>query len=204
MKIEATDFLQLGDLGQVVIVREQLRVEIARDAHCSWVPVHLGVHLTKQTLDIICAEPGSDMRHTGLYITQGEEHLDLFTTDLHEAGNTTGKPPDYAWTDLTYLLHRYHVSWRYYVDKGNQPDCADNAMFCAPVPQNAQTPGVYNPLPYFDTVRQDHQLGDIAPLRALFKDLRHNSLPAVSWIVPSQKVSDHPPALITTSQAYVT
>jgi Fe-S cluster assembly protein SufD len=66
------------------------RVEIARDAHCSWVPIHLGGHLTKQTLDIITAEQGSDMRHTGLYITQGDEHLDLFTTDLHEAGNTTG------------------------------------------------------------------------------------------------------------------
>lgn len=66
------------------------RVEIARDAHASWVPIHLGGRLTKQTLDIITAEQGSDMRHTGLYITQGKEHLDLFTTDLHEAGNTTG------------------------------------------------------------------------------------------------------------------
>jgi Fe-S cluster assembly protein SufD len=66
------------------------RVEIGRDAHCSWVPIHLGGRLTKQTLDIITAEPGSDMRHTGLYITQGNEHLDLFTTDLHEAGHTTG------------------------------------------------------------------------------------------------------------------
>jgi Fe-S cluster assembly protein SufD len=66
------------------------RVEIARDAHCSWVPIHLGGHLTKQTLDIITAEQGSDMRHTGLYITQGDEHLDLFTTDLHEQGDTTG------------------------------------------------------------------------------------------------------------------
>ena len=66
------------------------RVEIARDAHCSWVPIHLGGHLTKQTLDIVTAEKGADMRHTGLYITQGDEHLDLFTTDLHEQGNTTG------------------------------------------------------------------------------------------------------------------
>ncbi|NLT06166.1 MAG: SufD family Fe-S cluster assembly protein [Solirubrobacterales bacterium] len=66
------------------------RVEIARDAHVSWVPVHLGGRLTKQTLDIVTAEPGSDMRHTGLYFTERDEHLDLFTTDLHEAGHTTG------------------------------------------------------------------------------------------------------------------
>src|SRR6478672_7699418 len=57
------------------------RIEIARDAHCSWVPIHLGGHLTKQTLDIITAEQGSDMRHTGLYITQGNDHLDLYTSD---------------------------------------------------------------------------------------------------------------------------
>jgi FeS assembly protein SufD len=66
------------------------RVEIQRDAHCGWVPIHLGGHLTKQTLDMVTAEKGSDMRHNGLYFTEGSEHLDLFTTDLHEQGDTTG------------------------------------------------------------------------------------------------------------------
>jgi Fe-S cluster assembly scaffold protein SufB len=66
------------------------RVEIRRDARVKWVPVHLGGHVTKQRLDIVTAEQGSDMRHTGMYFTEGEEHLDLFTTDLHEAGHTTG------------------------------------------------------------------------------------------------------------------
>ena len=119
-------------------------------------------------------------------------------------GNPTGKPPDYAWTDLTYLLHQYHVSWRYYVGQGGQPDCADNQMFCAPVPQNSYTPGIWNPLPYFDTVRQDHQLHDIAPMRSFFAALAQNTLPSVSWIVPSQKVSEHPPGLVTNGQAWVT
>jgi Fe-S cluster assembly protein SufD len=66
------------------------RVEIARDAFVSWVPVHLGGRLTKQTLDIVTADKGSDMRHTGLYFTERDEHLDLFTTDKHEAAHTTG------------------------------------------------------------------------------------------------------------------
>jgi Fe-S cluster assembly scaffold protein SufB len=66
------------------------RVEIARDARVQWVPVHLGGHLTKQRLDIVTAEQGSDMRHTGMYFTERDEHLDLFTTDKHEAGHTTG------------------------------------------------------------------------------------------------------------------
>jgi phospholipase C len=118
--------------------------------------------------------------------------------------NPTGKPPDYAWTDLTYLLHRDHISWRYYVAKGAEPDCADDAMFCAPVPQDAKTPGIWNPLPWFDTVRRDHQLGDIQPLRDFYAAARKGDLPAVAWITPAQSVSEHPPALVSTGQAYVT
>ena len=66
------------------------RVEIARDAHCEWTAIHLGGHLTKQQLDIITAESGSDMRHKGIYFTEGSEHLDLFTTDLKEEHHTNG------------------------------------------------------------------------------------------------------------------
>jgi Fe-S cluster assembly protein SufD len=66
------------------------RVEIGRDAHCAWTPIHLGGHLTKQRLDIITAETGSDMRHKGIYFTEGTEHLDLFTTDLKEEHHTGG------------------------------------------------------------------------------------------------------------------
>ncbi|MDQ3241950.1 MAG: SufD family Fe-S cluster assembly protein, partial [Actinomycetota bacterium] len=66
------------------------KVEIARDALCAWTPIHLGGHLTKQRLDIITAETGSDMRHRGIYFTEGTEHLDLFTTDLKEQHHTNG------------------------------------------------------------------------------------------------------------------
>ena len=119
-------------------------------------------------------------------------------------GNTHGTVPDYAWTDLTWLLHKYHITWGYYVANGSQPDCTDNAMFCAPVPQNATTPGIWNPLPYFDTVRRDQQLSDIHPLTDFYKQAEDGTLPSVSWITPAQAVSDHPPALITAGQAYVT
>ena len=48
----------------------------------------------------------------------------------HEPQNPTNRKPDYAWTDLTYLLHKYHVSWRYYVFTGAQPDCQEDEMIC--------------------------------------------------------------------------
>ncbi|HEY2541900.1 MAG TPA: alkaline phosphatase family protein [Gaiellaceae bacterium] len=121
-----------------------------------------------------------------------------------EPQNTTGATPDYAWTDLTYLLHKAHVSWRYYVAKGGQPDCADDGMFCPAVAQNAKTPGIWNPLPYFDTVRNDRQLGNVARLQDFYRAAHDGSLPAVSWITPAQAVSEHPPALVSRGQAYVT
>ncbi|HZT84453.1 MAG TPA: alkaline phosphatase family protein [Gaiellaceae bacterium] len=119
-------------------------------------------------------------------------------------GEPSGQTPDYAWTDLTWLLHRHHVSWAYYVATGSQPDCTDNAMACPPVPQNARPPGVWNPLPWFDTVREDHQLHHIRPLKRFYRQARAGRLPSVSWITPSQRTSDHPPARITSGQAYVT
>jgi phospholipase C len=115
-----------------------------------------------------------------------------------------GQKLDFPWTDLTWLMHRYHVSWRYYVANGSQPDCADDAMFCPQRPQGALTPGIWNPLPRFDDVLQDHQLGNIQPLRDFYRAAGKGKLPAVSWVTPSQAFSEHPPSLVTAGQAFVT
>ena len=114
----------------------------------------------------------------------------------------------YSWTDLTYLLHKHNVSWAYYVQSGIQPDCDDNpdqtAAGCAPVAQGAGTPSIWNPLPSFTDVKQDGQLGDIKNLSAFYTAAAQGTLPAVSWIAPTQANSDHPPANLATGQAYVT
>jgi phospholipase C len=113
--------------------------------------------------------------------------------------------PNYAWTDLTYLLHRAGVSWGYYVFKGSEPDCEnDGSMSCAPVQQGPRTPGIWNPLPYFNTVQQDDQLGNIKSLSEFFDAAKTGTLPAVSWIDPNGRVSEHPPSLVTVGETYVT
>jgi phospholipase C len=122
----------------------------------------------------------------------------------HEAQNPTGRRPDYEWTDLTYLLHKRHVSWRYFVVKGAQPDCDDDGMVCSRKLQRARTPGIWNPLPWFATVKADHQVRNVVPMRRFYAMARRGTLPAVSWVVPSQRVSEHPPGLITRGQAHVT
>ena len=110
-----------------------------------------------------------------------------------------------AWTDLTWLLYNHHVPWAYYVQTGNQPDCAnDSAETCPPVKQNYLTPGIWNPLPVFEDVQKDNQLRNIEPLDNYFAAAAAGDLPAVSWIAPSQNDSEHPPASVHRGQAYVT
>ncbi|WP_240630249.1 phospholipase C [Specibacter cremeus] len=116
-----------------------------------------------------------------------------------------GSGPIYAWTDLTYLLHKDNVSWGYYVVAGTEPDCENSAAIsCAPVKQNAKTPGIWNPLPYFDTVRADGQEGNIQSVDKYYAAAKAGTLPAVSWVVPSGAISEHPPAPVSYGQSYVT
>jgi phospholipase C len=116
----------------------------------------------------------------------------------------TGVSGSYAWTDLTYMLHQAGVSWKYYVAEGTEPDCDDDAALCPPVPQRTTTPSIWNPLPLFTTVREDGELQNIQTIDALEADARAGTLPAVSWVVPNNDVSEHPVALVSTGQNYVT
>jgi phospholipase C len=161
----------------------------------SWsLPAHL---LTVSAWSAKCSVKGNPM--------SCDSAPDLPATPPDFRGNLKKKIPDYAWTDITYLLHKHKVSWRYYVFSGTQPDCEDDAAIsCKPIPQDATTPGIWNPLPWFDTVRENWQLSNITPLGNFFKAARKGKLPAVSWVVPTQSVSDHPPALVSAGQAYVT
>ena len=111
---------------------------------------------------------------------------------------------DYAWTDLTYLLYKANISWAYYLSEGLEPDCEDDAMLCDPKPLNPLVPGIWNPLPAFDTVKQDNQLANIQLIDNFYKAAQSGTLPSVSWIAPENKVSEHPPANIGVGQSYVT
>jgi phospholipase C len=117
---------------------------------------------------------------------------------------TPGPGVHYDWTDLTYLLHRNNVSWAYYLSDGTEPDCADDAAICPPKVQGVNVPGVWNPLPDFFTVQQDGQLGNIQPTANFLKAAKNGTLPAVSWVVPNDAVSEHPPSPVSVGQRYVT
>jgi phospholipase C len=113
---------------------------------------------------------------------------------------------DFAWTDLTYLLYRHHVTWRYYVARGTPPDCADDAALCRGKRprQGPGTPGIWNPLPNFQTVRSDRQEGNITRISSFYAAAQAHNLPAVSWVVPNAAESEHYPGGVGNGMTYVT
>ena len=165
----------------------------------SWsLPSHLDM---VSAWSALCAHPGDPMSCTNQDQNPG------LPPDFQRKNLGAADPsaPDYAWTDLTYLLHKFNVTWGYYVFKGDEPDCEDDqAVSCAPVVQGPKTPGIWNPLPYFDTVQQDRQLGNIQSLSDFYAAARAGTLPSVSWVTPNSTVSEHPPALVSAGQTYVT
>ncbi len=125
--------------------------------------------------------------------------------DFQPTPGVTRPNPIYGWTDLTFLLHQKGVSWGYYVVEGTEPDCEDDEQEdCLPVKQNSKTPGIWNPLPFFDTVKANGELGNIQSIENFLQQAETGNLPAVSWIAPSGDVSEHPPSLISAGQTYVT
>jgi phospholipase C len=105
------------------------------------------------------------------------------------------RPTPFAWTDITWLLHRHHVSWSYYLNGGAVTLTGGNPT------------GVsvhFNPLPGFTDVHRNGQLGSIRPLKVFYRQARAGTLPKVSWIAPNFRNSEHGPALVSTGMAYVT
>jgi phospholipase C len=108
------------------------------------------------------------------------------------------RPLLYGWTDITYLLHRAHVSWAFYA--------GETLCTTKPCPADADTP-LQNVLPSFTTVRQDKNLDKIKPHGAFLKSLKDGTLPSISWLVPGHGgISEHPGngAPIQKGQEYVT
>ena len=110
----------------------------------------------------------------------------------------------YAWTDLTYLLHRAGVSWGYYVGDGSVGECDGDALFCPKTQQGSSWNSYVNPMPGFETVHQDGEMQNIQSVNSFYNAVSKGALPAVSWVVPDAIHSEHPPYSIHDGEAYVT
>jgi Fe-S cluster assembly protein SufD len=65
-------------------------VEVGRDAYCHWLPALLGGRLIRHHDELVVAGKGGDMAFRGLFFAEADEHLDVFSVDLHETGPSGG------------------------------------------------------------------------------------------------------------------
>jgi phospholipase C len=121
-----------------------------------------------------------------------------------------GRTP-FAWTNLAWLLDNMGVSWRYYLSEGGTPDCDDqtDTDTCDPEIQKSTVISMWNPLPGFTTfaanvAKDPGYAKHVIQVEQFYQDVSTNNLPAVSWIVPSIAVSEHPAVNIVDGMNYVT
>ncbi len=134
------------------------------------------------------------------------------TSAVDPPNRTRRNPTPFAWTDLTYLLDKYHVTWAWYLDHGakgpgtrhgKQRHGTGKRVRKAAFKQPG-VPPIWNVLPGFSDVAEDHQTANIQTQSAFFAAAKAGTLPAVSWLLPDNVDSEHPPALVSTGQSYVT
>ena len=117
------------------------------------------------------------------------------------------RPPVYAWTDLTYLLHRATVSAGATTSpRAPSPTATTARSRCADCRQNADDARNLEPAARTSsTVQQDGQLGNITPARRTSSPPRAAArCPRSRGSSPNGRVSEHPPALVSDGQTYVT
>jgi phospholipase C len=115
------------------------------------------------------------------------------TSSSNPPDRKPANPTPFAWTDLTYLLHKKHVSWGYYLDHGARSQSHENGVWT-----------IWNVLPGFTDVGKDHQSSNIRSLKIFYHQAKAGTLPKVSWVAPDLQDSEHGPALVSSGQAYVT
>ena len=115
-----------------------------------------------------------------------------------------GEDPVYAWTDVTWLLDRAGVTWRYFVGDTTcwEPPCGRHS-------DNWEgTAYSKNPLPGFTSFgrERDSYVDNIPPVSDYLTAAADGTLPSVTWIVPGSINSEHPsgPGTVLDGMAYVT
>jgi len=82
-------FVELQSWGDSVFNFTHEKVQVAEGAALEWIIGSVGSHLTKSFTDLILNGQGSSGKVSGFYFTNGSQHLDHDTQQLHLAPNTT-------------------------------------------------------------------------------------------------------------------
>jgi phospholipase C len=148
-------------------------------------------------------------------------HIDLTSewaaqcTDSNDVGTCytssfDGRPKpqkELPWVNLPQLLDLHQVSWKYYLANGTEPDCEDGEMECEPQEQTKNSLSIWNSVHLYTWVKSQGKayIEQHNPdLEQFIVDVQNGTLPQVSWLIPSDTFSEHPPAGVTAGMEYVT
>jgi Fe-S cluster assembly protein SufD len=111
------DYVRTQDLHRDTVHFTTARAEVGRDAALRWTAIDLGGRIGKARMESRLSGPGASVKVTGLYALDGDQHLDLDTTQEHAAPNATS---DLAFKGV--LQGHSRSVWRgiIRVDKGAQ------------------------------------------------------------------------------------
>jgi len=109
-------------------------------------------------------------------------------------------------TTMAQLLSQHGISWKYYDTPRNTGINLDQSII-----NSAKFVSTYqDPFDYFNPLNAINQSytnnsisSNIVARYQFFSDVKNGNLPAVSWIIPSVSISDHPPANITLGEWWI-
>jgi len=122
--------------------------------------------------------------------------------------NKQPMPQSYKFPEITLLLMSGKISWKYYVTSGELPPNSTDGRTVGKRSDKLLNPKKYtlwNPLPAFPKVKKNPgQMHRLVDTSQFYKDAQSGDLPQVSWVIPSEPVSEHPLGGVREGMAYVT
>jgi len=158
-----------------------------------------GTSAPTETSKLLAAEnPNNGLEYsgnTGCSSPASETVAMIDSTNMNSATNLTQKMyPCFDHNTLIDLLDAQKISWRYYA---NVPACDPQSAPCAPTgiwvgPNSIQHLCVPNAAPPNGTSCTGAEwVSNVVPNTQVLTDIQSGQLPAVSWVIPDGKASDH-------------
>jgi Fe-S cluster assembly protein SufD len=82
-------YVNAQDLGRQVYDLRMQTALLDRDSHLEWLAITLGGRVSRSSQHTLLRQPGAEARVTGLYLTDGKQHMEMDTLQDHIAGGCT-------------------------------------------------------------------------------------------------------------------
>lgn len=126
-----------------------------------------------------------------LYTVAGQSGGLVVNAGLKAAEKLLDEPDGFTFATMVKLFTHANVSWKYYVETVPTPAGVTTGGLNYPNPKKYN---IWNPLPGFKAIRNNPALmSHLVDQKEYFQDLKQGTLPDVSWLVPADQDSEHPP-----------